>query len=183
MRILVKFWLAVLCLLPVSVFADGNSSFPAQQTFAGYALTLNGTGARSKWMMHLYDAGLYLQNKNNDANAILSADEPMAMRLVITSSMITGDKMEKAVREGFRKSSANLAAIQDRIETLITVFKTGIKSGDVYDFVYLPSSVAVLKNNSPAVSIQGLDFKHAFFGIWLGNNPAQASLKKSLLGG
>jgi hypothetical protein len=30
--------------------------------------------------------------------------------------------------------------------------------------------------------IAGLDFKQALYGIWLGNKPVQASLKKALLG-
>lgn len=182
MRILVKFWLAILCLLPMSVFADGNSNFPAQQTFAGQTLVLNGMGSRSKWMLHLYDAGLYLKAKSSDANTILVANEPMAMRLVITSSMITSERMEEAVRDGFKKSTSNPAAIQDKIESLITVFKAGIKTGDVYDFAYQPSALAVIKNGKPALRIDGADFKQAFFGIWLGGNPAQASLKKGLLG-
>lgn len=181
MRTLVKFWLAIMCLLPLSGFAAGNGNFPAAQAFAGQSLTLNGMGSRSKWMLHLYNAGLYLKANSSDAATILAANEPQAIRLEITSSMITSEKMEEAVREGFQKSTSD-PAIQPRIEQLITVFKEPIKEGDLYDFVYRPGSVAIIKNGKNATNISGNDFKQAFFGIWLGDNPVQASLKKALLG-
>lgn len=179
MRNLLKFWLALLCLLPV--FSHAADNFPAQQSFAGQALTLNGKGIRTKAFFDLYTAGLYLQAKSTDAATILSADQPMAIRLEITSGMITSEKMEEAVREGFKKSTAD-PAIQPRIEQLITVFKAEIKEGDLYDFVYKPTNVVILKNGKQAATIAGNDFKQAFYGIWLGANPVQASLKKALLG-
>jgi hypothetical protein len=179
MRALVKFWLALVCLLPLIGHAADN--FPAQQTFAGQALSLNGKGVRTKLMFNLYTAGLYLPTKSTDTAAILAANTPSAVRLEITSSMITSEKMEEAVREGFKKSTAD-PAIQPRIEQLIAVFKEAIKEGDVYDFVYKPSSVIIIKNGKQSASIAGNDFKQAFFGIWLGANPVQGSLKKALLG-
>ena len=179
MRLFWKLWLALLCLLPVVGQAADN--FPAQQTFAGQALTLNGKGIRTKAFFNLYTAGLYLPAKSTDAAAILTADKPSAMRLEVTSSMITSARMEEAVREGFKHSTTD-PAIQPRIEQLINVFKAEIKEGDVYDFVYKPTNVVILKNGKQAAAIAGKDFKQAFFGIWLGENPVQASLKKALLG-
>lgn len=43
-------------------------------------LTLNGSGVRSK-LIKLYVGGLYLAQKSNDAETIMTADEPMAVRL------------------------------------------------------------------------------------------------------
>ncbi|WGZ94306.1 MAG: chalcone isomerase family protein [Candidatus Thiothrix putei] len=62
------------------------------------------------------------------------------------------------------------------------MFKEAIKEGDVYDFVYTPAKVVIIKNGKPSATIAGNDFKQALFGIWLGENPIQASLKKALLG-
>jgi len=40
------------------------------------------------------------------------------------------------------------------------------------------------KNNLIWIDLEfsGLDFKKAFFGIWLSDNPVQSSLKQQLLG-
>lgn len=179
MRTLLKIWLVLLCLLPA--FAHAADNFPTQLTLAGQNLSLNGKGVRTKLLFNLYTAGLYLQEKSTDAAAILAAEKPMAMRLEVTSSMITSEKMEEAVRAGFKQSS-NDPSLQSRIDQLIEVFKQPIKQGDVYDFVYRPGILTIIKNGKTAPNIAGSDFKQAFFGIWLGNKPVQASLKKALLG-
>ncbi|MDQ5768332.1 chalcone isomerase family protein [Thiothrix subterranea] len=179
MQTLLKFWLALVCLLPL--VGHSADQFPAQQTFAGQNLTLNGKGVRTKAFFTLYNAGLYVQEKSTDANAILNSNLPSAMRLEITSAMITSENMESAVREGFKHSS-NDPAIEPRIEQLIAVFKEAIKEGDVYDLIYTPSTLAIIKNGQPAATIAGHDFKRALFGIWLGERPVQAGLKKALLG-
>lgn len=179
MQTLLKFWLALLCLLPLT--GHSADAFPTQQTFAGQTLTLNGKGVRTKAFFNLYTAGLYLPAKNTDASAILSSKQPSAMRLEITSSMITSENMESAVREGFKHSS-NDPALESRIEQLIAVFKETIKEGDIYDFIHTTGTLSVVKNGNAATTIAGDDFKRALFGIWLGDKPVQAGLKTALLG-
>ncbi|MBO0612187.1 MAG: hypothetical protein RL122_1228 [Pseudomonadota bacterium] len=179
MRTVLKYGLALLCLLPILGYAADQ--FPAQQSFAGQALNLNGKGIRSKAFFNLYNAGLYLQASNSDAAAILTSDQPSAVRLEITSSMITSRVLEDAVREGFKYSNPD-PALQPRIEKLISVFKEEIKEGDIYDFVYKPTNMSIIKNGKAAATIAGHDFKQALYGIWIGNKPVQASLKKALLG-
>ena len=62
-------------------------------------LVLNGAGIRTKFFIKAYVGGLYLKKKSGDANAIINADEPMVIKLHITSSMITSDKMKDATLE------------------------------------------------------------------------------------
>jgi len=48
---------------------------------------------------------------------------------------------------------------------------------------YEPGVGTHLMNGDESVSvIPGLEFKQALFGIWLSDKPAQASLKKKMLG-
>ncbi|WP_020393627.1 chalcone isomerase family protein [Thiolinea disciformis] len=181
----IKRWsagLVLACLfMPLGSYAA--DAFPAQQAFAGQNLSLNGKGVRTKLLFNLYTAGLYLTAPSTDANAILKSNDPMAIRLHITSGMITSEKMEEAVREGFKLSAGNQAsALQPRIEQLIAVFKTPIKQGDIYDLVYKPTNVIVVKNGKPAATIAGADFKSSLYSIWLGARPVQGNLKQALLG-
>jgi hypothetical protein len=54
---------------------------------------------------------------------------------------------------------------------------------DVFEFIYLPESgLDVIRNSKHLDTIEGLDFKKAFFGIWISDNPVQKSLKKAMLG-
>ncbi|HDP25118.1 MAG TPA: chalcone isomerase [Deltaproteobacteria bacterium] len=150
----------------------------------GTDLFLNGAGKRTKFFIDAYVGGLYLKAENSDAQAIIDADEPMAIVLHITSGMVTSDKMESATREGFDNATGgNIEPIKDRIDVFIDVFREKINQGDVYEFVNVPGKgVEVYKNGNAVTVVPGMDFKKALFGIWLGDKPAQKNLKNSMLG-
>ncbi len=147
-------------------------------------LILNGAGIRSKFFFDLYVGGLYLKNKTSNALHVINSDEPMAIKLHITSSLITSKKMMDATMEGFENSTkGNIKPLKKQIDEFINVFKKEIKDGDIYDFVYTPQiGVKIFKNSKLITTIKGLEFKKALFGIWFCEKPAQKSLKKEMLG-
>jgi hypothetical protein len=162
----------------------GGINMPGTLKAGGTDLVLNGGGTRTKFFIKAYVAGLYLKQKGHDAGLIISADEPMAVRLQITSGLVDSEKMESAVREGFEKSTnGDITPIKRKIEGFINIFKSPIKENDVYEFFYVPGSgTEVYKNGVKSAVIGGLEFKKALFGIWLCNKPAQADLKEKMLG-
>ena len=162
----------------------GGINMPEALETGQTKLYLNGAGIRKKFFMDLYVAGLYLEEKSDDPEVIIEADEPMAIRLHIISSMITSKKMEKATREGFENATGgNIEPIKVQIEEFITVFKEEIKEDDIYDLIYVPGKgMKISKNNESRSIIKGFPFKKAMFGIWLSDKPAQKSLKKKMLG-
>ncbi len=147
-------------------------------------LILNGAGVRTKFFLDLYVGGLYVQQKSQDAQALIDADAPMAIRLQIISSLITSEKMEDATREGFENATKdNTAPIQNEIESFIGVFKEKINENDIYDFIYTPAKGVEMNQNGAYNTVTtGLAFKKALFGIWLCDKPAQKSLKEEMLG-
>ncbi len=160
-------------------------TLPAELSFNEQSLALNGGGVRSKFFFKLYTIGLYLPQKSSDGNAVLRADETMAIRLEITSSMIDSDNMSEAINEGFDKSTGgNTTAIRDRINELLKTFSSeAIRIGDVFDLVYVPGiGVQAYKNSSLKCTLAGLDFKQALFGIWLSDNPITEEVKSGMLG-
>jgi len=148
-------------------------------------LVLNGAGKRSKLMAKLYVAALYLKAPSSDSDQILDTDEPMSITMNITSGLVSPKRMEKAIRTGFDNATGgDTTSLDARIDDLVTVFKRGIKEGDLFEFSYLPAKgTLIMINGVEAASIEGLDFKKAFLGIFLGKKPAQKSLKAALLGG
>lgn len=160
-------------------------TLPDKLSFNNQSLVLNGGGIRSKYMFKLYTAGLYLPQKSSDGNTILKANETMAVRFEITSSMINSDNMSEAINEGFDKSTnGNTSAIRERIDRLLKTFSSEkISIGDVFEIVYIPGTgIQTYKNGTLKVSLSGLDFKQALFGIWLSKNPISSKLKKGMLG-
>lgn len=172
------FFSMVFLTLPVKA-----NEFPNKLKIESEQLSLNGMGTRKKAFISLYDAGLYLTSPSADAEEILSSDSGMAMVLQITSSLITPEKMEKATREGFENSTdSNTQSLKNEIDQFISVFDQ-IEEGDQYVMAYEPQQgTTILKNGNNLLTITGLEFKQALFGIWLSSKPAQKSLKKALLG-
>lgn len=158
-------------------------TFPDTYTAGKDKLVLNGGGTREKIWMDMYVAALYLTAKNKDANNIVAANSSMAIRICIVSSLITSSRMTEAVDDGFKKSTAdNTAPIKDKIEKFQNAFSDAIKVGDVFDIVYTNEKISIYKNNTLKAEIEGLEFKKAVFGIWLGNDPVQKDLKEGMLG-
>jgi hypothetical protein len=135
--------------------------------------------------MKVYEGSLYLEMKSSDAEKIINDNAPMAIRIDVTSEMVTADAMKKALSEGLEKSTNNNTEnISNEIEKLSSSFNSAVTSGDFYEFIYLPEiGIHVIKNNEQVELITGFDFKKAFFGIFLSDNPIQKNLKKAMLGG
>jgi len=171
--------------LSTSAFAldVAGIQMPDTMKAGGQNLVANGGGKRTKFGMKVYVAALYLKQKSSDAQKIIAADEPMAIKMEVTSGMVTEDKMKAAINEGFENATGgNIAPIKPKIDAFTAVFKE-IASGIKYDFIYVPGKgVEIYKNGQMASTIQGLEFKKALFGIWLCDKPAQDSLKEAMLG-
>ncbi|MCM4161165.1 chalcone isomerase [Antarcticibacterium flavum] len=177
------FAMAFIAVAPAQTKA-GGATIPNTVSFEGEKLVLNGVGVREKFWMDMYAGALYLNNKSSNANTILNANEPMAIKLHIVSKLISSDKMIDAVNEGFENSTnGNITPIKPEIDKFISFFRDEITKDDVFDIVYLPSKgVIVYKNGNERGTIKGMEFKKALFGIWLSNNPADKKLKEGMLG-
>ena len=163
----------------------GGVTLPATLNIQENTLHLNGAGVREKLWIDLYAAGLYLGKKTTNADDVLNAEKPMAIKLHIVSKLITSEKMVDAVTEGFKNATnGNTDPIQNEIDTMLGFFKEDIKKNDVFDLVYVPGKgVVAYKNGTERGVVKGKEFKKALFGIWLSNRPADDGLKNDLLAG
>ncbi len=162
----------------------GDATLPNTITIEGADLMLNGAGMREKLWIDLYAGGLYLNSKSKDANAVINADETMAMKLHIVSGLVSKEKMIDAVNDGFEASlNGNTAPMADKIAKFKGFFSEEIVKGNVFDIAYVKGKGSVVyKNGKEVGSIAGMDFKKALFGIWLGKKPADKGLKSEMLG-
>ena len=106
----------------------------------------------------------------------------MDVKLQITSGMVTPDNMKSAIMKAFEKSTnGDTAPLKARIDAFVATFK-GLSNHDVYNFAYVPGKgVEVSGNGVTLLVIEGLDFKKALYGIWLGDKPVQKELKAMML--
>ena len=121
-----------------SLSAHALDGIPSAFKVGETDLALNGAGSRTKFIITVYNAGLYLKNKSSDANKIIAANEPMVIRMKIKSGFASAEKIKAALVEGFNNSTGgNTAPIQPQINQLLKAAFTGkISKGDVFDLVY-----------------------------------------------
>ena len=179
-------------LLPLSLIFLGFFSLtpinaaeiPSDMEYQDTKLILNGHGTRIKFFMKVYETSLYLGSANNNAEEIMNKDDAMAIRIDVTSSLVTVDAMKDALNDGLEKSTGNnTGPIMKEIDQLTSTFNSDVSNGDFYEFIYMPDAgTNVLKNSEYIDTIPGIEFKKAFFGIWISNNPIQKNLKKAMLG-
>lgn len=161
-----------------------KKDIPDTLTFDDKELILNGAGVRSKFVYDLYIAALYLKEPSTDPVAIMEADETMALRLYITSDLLTEKRFIKYTYKGFKKSTNNnLGAIDEQVQTLLNSFEGAVNKGDMFEFVYKPGiGTEIYRNGEKRAVGTSLEFKKAFWGIWLSKKPVTVMLRNQMLG-
>lgn len=183
-----KILILLTVLISTEAFAQqtiNGVTLPANLKVEKTELKFNGGGIRKKAFFKVYVAGLYASEKTKDAAKLLSGNQELAVRLQITSSVVSSSNMSESIREGFEKSTkGNTAPLKAKIDAFINTFsKEEIKEGDVFILYYSPEDgVKAYKNGKFQSTTAGVDFKNALFGIWLGSDPIDADLKAGLLG-
>ena len=161
----------------------GGMTFPESTTINGVKLTLNGAGVRSKYFLDVYAVGLYLPTPSQNPAAIIQADEIQMLRLMITSSHITRNRLTDSIEEGIRLSAGkDYPLYKPMLDELWAALTFETRVGDVFEFTYVPGTGTTFMMNSKQLRVlPDIQFKRVLFGIWLGDNPIQESVKAALL--
>lgn len=167
--------------------SDKKVGVPTTLSYENGKLLLNGSGYRVKYFVKVYECGLYAPEKSTDADKLINSDSAIAVRLRMTSKLITMDKLTDVVREGFvRSTDGNTESIQAQIDSLMANFnKAPVEIGNTYDMWYMPGKgLQGYLNEEPWGPIIecGPEFRHALIGIWLSDDPVDISLKDEMLG-
>ena len=150
-------------------------------------LELNGFGTRSKLWIDVYVQALYLSKLSQDPKEILENNDEMAIRIQIISALVTSEKLSKALKKGLIKSVGKdkISEIKAQSDLLLKfISNEPTMKDDFFNLIYdkTEESIIVFKNDILVGKIAGLNFKKAFFGIWLSENPVDKDLKNELLG-
>lgn len=167
----------------VMALTVGGVSLEDSIAIQGTALKLNGAGIRNKLFIDVYVAGLYLPERTQVAQRIIDGNEVQSIRLVVTSSQITRDRLIDAITEGIKMSAGKeFPRYEPRLQELWATLTFEIGEGDIFDFTYVPGEgTHVIRNGQPLRVMPEYEFKRVLFGIWLGKDPIQESLKADLL--
>jgi len=165
----------------------GSAKFEDTQSVAGQNLVLNGAGMRVKMIIKVYALGLYLPQPEADPLAVMSADVPQRVQMVLLRD-VDAERMAHSLGHGMLEglSGGQQAALSDRVHQLMQalIHRGDANRGDVVIADYRPGvGTRISVSGQPVCAdIPGADFKQAFLGMWLGVHAADDGLRRKLLG-
>jgi hypothetical protein len=161
--------------------------FPDTMKLAGKELQLNGAGVRTKFIVRVYAAALYLQDKKDTVEDILKVDGPRRVQLVMMRD-ISSDDFGNAFMSGIN----NNLDTKDKSKIVTQISKFGemfaqfdaLKKGDVLDLDWVPGvgTTCLLNGKKVGEVTPDIAFYNSILKIWLGEKPADSSLKTKLIG-
>jgi len=158
-----------------------NVNLPDTVQAGSTTLMLNGMGLRTKFMVKVYVAGLYLAQKSSDPQAILKADAPKRIVMHFVRD-VSKNQLTDGFTESFENNTPDAAkTLKPDIDRLFAALES-VKDGDEIVFTYLPgtgTSLAIAGKDK--LTIAAPAFSEMLFSVWLGPKPPNAALKKGIL--
>jgi len=150
-------------------------------------LYLNGAGVRSKAIFQVFVAALYLSEKKTQAAEVLALSTAKRMQIIMLRD-ISAERFGQNFMEGLKHnvSKEQKSKIIDQMIRLGEMFSKvpEFRKGDKLTVDWLPDTGTVIMINGKKTmdSLPDPLFYNALLKLWLGENTAQDSLKRQLLG-
>lgn len=150
-------------------------------------LALNGVGVATKSTFKTYAAALYLSSPKRTTAEVLAAGGPLRLRLVMVRD-IPGESFASEVVDGLSRNAdkATRTATFTQVAVLgkALASQTTYKKGDSVTIDWVPGAgtSVVVNGRSIAEPLPDKVFFNALLRVWLGDRPANATLKAALLG-
>jgi hypothetical protein len=180
--------LTVAVALPAAAAVDVNGyKFDDTAKVAGKDLKLNGAGMRTKIIIKVYAAGLYLPEKKATMAEIAAIDGPRRVTIVMARD-VSSDTFGSAFMEGLKDNTsiAERNAMASQVNKFGEMFAMvpGLKKGDVLHLDWVPGvgTQCELNGKKLGETVPDLAFYNALLRIWLGDDPVDSSLKPAMLG-
>lgn len=158
-------------------------SIPEQRTAAGTHFVLNGAGLRTVSLFHVsvYVAGLYLEEPDRDADAILRSRQKKLLELHFVRDLDAKDARQ-AWSDGLeRNCQAPCHLDQGEVAQFLGAVPS-VHRGDVADLLFAADGLTVSLNGQPLGSVHDPHFAAVILAVFIGARPAVARLKDELLG-
>jgi hypothetical protein len=174
--------------LPAAASVDVSGyKFEDTAQVAGKELKLNGAGMRTKFVVKVYAAGLYVPEKKTNTADILKEEGPRRVTIQMARD-VSSEDFGKAFMEGLNDNidKTEKQRIVSQIGKMGELFASvdGLKKGDVLHLDWIPGTGTQAELNGKKLGgpIPDVNFYNAILRIWLGDRPVDRSLKPALLG-
>jgi hypothetical protein len=154
---------------------------------AGKELKLNGLGLRTKFVVKVYAAALYLPKKESKTDEIMKLEGPRRVTLVMMRD-ISSEDFGQAFMTGLNANTdkSEKTKILPQIGQFGEMFALlpGLKKGDILHLDWVPGTGTQCELNGKKIGDVTPDvaFYNAILRIWIGDHAVDSSLKPALLG-
>ena len=177
---------------PASAVDLPGATYQPVASTGGTALRLNGAGIRRAGGSDLYAAGLYLDKPLLTLDAVLQSRAPKQLRVVILKDASASDFAGLLIAGLVANSSdAELVSLTPALFGIGELFgqQQKLMAGDVFQIDWAEASgttLSIIKKGIAAAngarSFAEPGVFSAMLRVWLGDKPADAGLKRALLG-
>ena len=157
---------------------------PDTQDVSGHHLVLNGLGLRTYSILrvHIYVAGLYLERRSADPDAILSSSQLKLLRFVFVRD-VDAEDARQSWREALERNCAAPCRLPaDSVARFLAAIPS-IHQGDTNTLLFTARGVEFFINGRSVGQITNPDFRQVILSTFIGPHPTSAEVREGLLGG
>lgn len=170
-------------LVSLGVTVEGNS-YPATAKVEGKTFKLIGAGLREKWWVDVYTMGAYTESGSCKPADIINKDEAKYLRLDMKRD-VSAEKMASAIGESFgdHMPKGASAKLKQQRRAFESYFKAECTEGTKIEFIYLPGTGTVLKQNGKPMGapLEGVEFHKVLWDIYFGKDTCCEDMQEQIL--
>jgi hypothetical protein len=180
-KLVMAFVLVLLCAVQSFAVEVAGVSLDQGVMVRGQQLKLNGYGIRKKFFVKVYIGSLYSSKRLTTAADALKESGDKLIRMNFLHSKVDKEKITEAFNEGFANNSPELTGSPE-VKKFLALFSADFKRGDVVDLALAADGVTATQNGKQLGTITSARLAKAVLAIYLGDKPADESLKQGMLG-
>src|SRR4051794_23015873 len=177
--------IAILASLSVAHAADLDGvSMPDTRVTDGKQMRLNGIGLRTYSVLgiRIYVAGLYLERRSGDPDAILQSSERKLLDIRFLRD-VGAEDARQAWRDGFEQNCRAPCYLDPRDVDRFLAAVPSMRKGDATTLLFTSNGVQVTVNGRSMGDIGNPHFAKTMLATFIGPEPPTPRLKRELLGG
>lgn len=150
---------------------------------AGSQMHLNGIGLRTYSFLgiRVYIAGLYLERRTDNSDAILQSSERKLLSIRFLRD-VDAEKGQQAWRDGLRDNCKAPCSLDPKGVERFLAEIPNVHKGDESTLLFTPRGVNITMNGRPIGDIADPHFAQIMLATFIGPSPPTPRLKRELLG-
>jgi Chalcone isomerase-like len=168
---------------PVEAAQLAGVTLPDTATVGTTRLVLNGIGLRtySVLAIHIYIAGLYLQQPSHDANVILFSPGVKLLQLHFVHD-VSANSMRGAWRTGLVRNCIAPCKLSQAVLSQFLAALQPVRAGEDVTLVFKHDGLDAYYNGISVGHIADTQFTQLMLAVFIGRNANEPRLKRELLG-